>query len=67
MFGKVFVLICFMSYQIISFCIQLEVFQQMNMDLLQLQLILLDLKSQNTPNAKNTNYNEFYLHESTNM
>lgn len=40
-----------MSYQTIFFCIQLVIFLQMNLDLLQQQPVLLDLKNQKTPNA----------------
>lgn len=43
----------FMSSQTIFFCIRLVIFLQMNWGLLRLQLVLLDLKNQKIPNAKN--------------
>lgn len=46
-----------MSCQTIFFCIQLVIFLQMNLGLLQLQLVRLDLKSRRTPNAEKINNN----------
>lgn len=43
----------FMSFQTIFFCRRLAIFLQMNWGLLRLQLVLLGLKSQKIPNAKN--------------
>lgn len=46
-----------MSCQTIFFCIQLVIFLQMNLGLLQLQPVRLDLKSRRTPNAEKINNN----------